>query len=313
MRFGGFVALVLAIALGGYAALLAAGRTPVYCSYSQSFFDTAPCFTPETRGVAVETLLVGDSSLLYGISPELVEQAGGGTTYNLGMVGPSFAYLAPWLIDRYLANNARPKTIILYFAPWDVIDEHRIVDPQWAPVGFTLLRHGSPADLARLVATRPSALVELPPLIWNGLGTSRARADADRDALRQQRGHLDYATRGLPPLSADCQAGSLPDPPFPVTADNRVAIERLKARYRARGIAVFAYIAPWAECDGHVEQVRRAYAGVADTVPGTLPNTVFAADAPFANHVHASAAGVPVLSERLAAFIRTVVNKAPAA
>ena len=308
MRSGGFVALVLAIALGGYAALLAAGRSPLYCTHSKSFFDTAPCFQPETTGVSTDTLLVGDSSLLYGIRPDLVAQAGGGSSWNLGMVGPSFSYLAPWLIDRYLRQNGKPKAIILYFAPWDVIADDRIVDPQWAPAAIALLRHGTLMEFARLVRHRPATIVELPPLLASGIGLGRGRADEDLAALKRQRGYLDYAARSKTPLAADCIPGSLKAPAYPPAADNQAALRALKARYAARGIKVFVYVAPFAKCDGHLDAVRRAYAGVADVAPVELDNRFFAADTPLSNHVHASGEGVGVLSARLATFIRTTVQ-----
>ena len=308
MRHARFVIIILAICLGGYAGLLGLGRSSFYCSHTHSFFDTAPCFQPEVRGQQADVLLVGDSSLLYGINPRLVQAAGGGSTYNLGMVGPSFGFRVGKLIDRYLANNARPKAIILYFAPWHLLSGNRVTDPQWAPLGIYLLRHGGIDDIAAYLRVNPSAIVELPPLLWNGMTQSGARTSVFRKELALNHGYLNYDRRGtLRPLPDDCSPSTYDHRGMDVP-DNRAALAALRQQYRARGIPLFVYIAPTAICDAQVAAVRQAYAGSADMIPQALPNRLFANDTTRAEHVHASPEGVAVFSNNLAAFIRAVVQ-----
>jgi len=309
MRHARFILIILAICVGGYAALLGLGRSNVYCSRSHSFFDTAPCFQAEAHGQTAEVLLAGDSSLLYGIDPAIVAAAGGGSTYNLGMIGPSFGFRTQKLIDRYLANNARPKAIVLYFAPWHLISDDRVVDPQWAPLAVYLLRHGSVGDVAGYLRVNPAALVELPPILWNGLVGSGARASAFRGELTANHGHLDYDQRGaLKPLADDCSPAAYDHHGLDL-ADNRAALARLRAHCRTEGIPLFVYVAPIAVCDAQIDGVRLAYAGVADMTPQALPNRLFADDAKQrAEHVHPSPAGVAIFSQNLAGFIRSTVD-----
>ena len=307
MGFGRFVLIVLAICAGGYAGLLAIGRSPVYCRSSHVFSDTAPCFKPTLSGHRADVLLVGDSSLLYSIRPDAVAAAGGGSSYNLGMVGPSFSFVATDLIDRYLAHNDRPKAIILYFGANELISNREIIDPQWAPAGIYLLQWGGLGDLLRLARTRLSSLAELPPLMLNGIFTGGPRALDYAGDMEAAQGWLHYGAAGGRTLEDTCRADHLRQPPL-VAADNSGAVAALRARYAAQGIPLFVYVAPTAQCDGTIRTIRAAYRGVADNVPEALPNPLFADDTPFAQHVHPSDAGVAVFSQRLADFVRETVR-----
>lgn len=310
-----FVVIVLGCCLAGYASLFAVGRSPLYCTHSNSYFDTAPCFQTEVQGRQVDTLLVGDSSLLYGIRPDLVAAAGGGSSYNLGMVGPSFGFRTSELIDRYLTRNGRPKAIILYFAPWQLISQDKVVDPQWAPLGIYQLRYGSGASFLAFVRAVPAALAELPPMIVANLTPHSAPALRRRAELASNDGYLAYTREGLKPLPADCQPGQRPRRPLDVI-DNRASLAELRAHYRSLGIPVFVYLAPLAVCDDEIGAVRRVYAGLTDNIPQALPNPLFVDDAKVAEHVHASEAGVAIFSRQLADFIRTRVqtqSRGPAA
>ena len=312
MGFGRFVLIVLAICAGGYAGLLALGRSPVYCRSSHVFSDTAPCFKPAVSGHRAEVLLVGDSSLLYSIRPDAVAAAGGGSSYNLGMVGPSFSFVATDLIDRYLARNDRPKAIILYFGANELISDRHIIDPQWAPAGIYLLQWGSAGDLLRLARARLSSLAELPPLVLNGIFAGGPRAVDYAGEMAVAQGWLHYGATSGRTLDATCRASRLRQPPL-VAADNAQAVAALRARYAAQGIPLFVYVAPTAQCDATIEPIRAAYRGVADNVPEALPNALFADDTPFTQHVHPSDAGVAVFSQRLADFVRETVRPRMAA
>ena len=224
------------------------------------------------------------------------------------MVGPSFGFRPRNLIDRYLARNARPKAIILYFAPWHLISDRKIADPQWAPLGVYLLRHGSAGDLLRFVSINPAALVELPPILLTGLTSSGRKASAYRGDLVRNRGYLDYNARGkVKPLPANCSPASY-ERRDPYAVDNRAEVAALRAHYARLGLPVFVYVAPIATCDARIDEVRRAYAGVSDAVPQALPNPFFADDSKRAEHVHPSPAGASEFSRRLADFIKTVVQ-----
>jgi hypothetical protein len=304
---GRFVLTVALVCGGTYALAYLFAISPAYCAYSQSFVDAAPCYKYDLRGVKADVLLVGDSALLYGIRPSLVQQASGGiSSYNYGMVGPSFTFDPEAIIDHYLATNSRPQSIVVYFSPWNRIERHRITDLQWFPLAVLTLRHGTLADFFRLIRARPSAIVEIPAAIIRSTGRSTTPAKQRRLDMEQDDGHLDYsATLRADNLAlpADCAPASHKHTDYPYAADNKRAIAALRARYASRGIPVYVYIAPTALCDGEINEVRNIYAGVADNNPATLPDRYFADDTPLANHSHVNGDGVVMASALLADFL----------
>lgn len=312
MRPLSFISIVLALCLAGYAAAIAIGSSPAYCRLSKSPLDAVPCYQSEISGQRAPVLLVGDSSLLYGISPKLIAASGGGETYNLGTVGPGFGFGPELLIDRYLAHNAKPRAIILYFSPWNRISRTRISDPRWAQLGIFLLQHGRADEIFAFVRALPSALVELPPIIVSSLGLSQGPVRAAAAQMAADKGHIDYGAWMAHALGPECR-GSAKAVAMLLDIDNRPALAALRHRYENRGIAIFVYVAPIAACDGAIGPVRAAYAGAADNIPQALPDRLFADDAKDGGHVHPSPAGPAAFSADLAAFIRTKVQPRVAA
>jgi hypothetical protein len=300
-----FLFVVALVCGGSYVAIYWFGISPGYCSYSRSYADLAPCYKYDVRGVSTDVVLVGDSAVLYGIRPSIVEQASHISTYNYGLVGPAFTFDPQAVIDHYLVTNARPRAIVVYFSPWSRFDLHKITDPQWFPIAVLTLRHGTWVDFFDLFLARPSAIVEIPPTIVRSTGLSSASAKERREEMERDRGHFDYsATLGGDhfALADDCRpANRSPDATY--AADNRAALAALRSHYAAIGMPLFVYVAPTAVCDGEIDSVRNVYDGVADNRPIALPNRFFANDTPSARHSHVNADGVGPASEILADFL----------
>jgi hypothetical protein len=301
-----FLLTVTLVCGGAYALAYVFAISPGYCAYSRSYVDAAPCYKYDLRGIKVDALLVGDSALLYGIRQSLIEQANGISSYNYGMVGPSFTFDPQAVIDHYLATNARPRAIVVYLSPWSRLERHRITDLQWFPIAVLTLRHGSWTDFLRLILARPSAMVEIPPTIVRSIGLSALPATERRIKMEHDGGHFDYsATLGDDNLALpdDCQPFNRKPPAYPYAANNRQAIAMLRAHYAALGLSLYVYIAPTAVCDGQIDDLRAVYAGVADNHPVALPNRYFADDTPFAIHSHVNAEGATAASTLLAHFL----------
>jgi hypothetical protein len=304
---GRFVLTVVLVCGGTYALVYLLAISPIYCAYSRSFVDAAPCYKYDLRAIKADVLLVGDSALLYGIRPSLVQQASSGiSSYNYGMVGPSFTFDPQAIIDHYLATNSRPQAIVVYLSPWNRIERHRITDLQWFPLAVLTLRHGTLRDFFRLIRARPSAIVEVPPAIVRSIGLSTAPAKQRRLEMEQDGGHFNYSATLRDDnlaLPADCAPATHRRPDYPYAADNKQAIAALRARYASQGIPLYVYIAPTASCDGEINEVRNIYAGVADNNPVALPDRYFADDTPLANHSHLNGDGVVTASGLLADFL----------
>jgi hypothetical protein len=288
-----------------YGGIYSFALSPAYCAHSRNYADVAPCYKYDVRGIGVDILLVGDSSLLYGIRPATVERASHQLTYNYGMVGPAFTFNPFAVIDHYLKTNRRPRAVVVYLSPWSRLELHKITDPQWFPVAVLTLRHGPWLDFFHLLRARPSALVEIPPTIVQSTGLFTGFMKQLRSAMERDGGWFDYGetlTGDHIALAGDCRrTDQSADVAF--AADNRDAFTELRSHYSTLGLPVFFYIAPTAICDGHINEIRNVYAGVADNQPAALSNLFFANDTPSGGHSHVNSDGVGPVSELLADFL----------
>ena len=302
--FARFILAALLVCACGYGALHLYARTPAFCAHSSDYASTAPCYQFDTAGVRADVLLVGDSALLYGIRPATVRAASGLSAYNFGLVGPAFAFDPVAVIDRWLARNPRPRMIVVYVSPWDLIEPGRITDPQWAPLAVLVAQHGGPGAFARMVAAQPSILAEVPPLVVSTFSLDVGTAARNRTALVQDGGHVDFEAaigHPVPRLDTDCRPPTQSDAPA-VSDRMRGAIAALRSRYRAKGIPLYLYVAPTAPCDRALGAIRAAFAGLADNVPSTLSDGLFAADGA-RRHVHLGRDGAEAASRLLAGFV----------
>jgi hypothetical protein len=82
----------------------------------------------EAAGSAV--LCFGDSMVRFGVAPRVIEARTGLPAYNLAPLGgpPSAAYV---LLKRALAAGARPRALVVDFAPWMIVVPPRFYVRQW--------------------------------------------------------------------------------------------------------------------------------------------------------------------------------------
>jgi hypothetical protein len=116
-------------------------------------------------------------------------------------------------------------------------------------------------------------------------------------------GHLDYSAildSEDRVLEGHCRFVDSP-PTEPYAADNREPITALRSHYAAEGLPLYVYVAPTALCDGQIDRVRAAYAGVANNMPVALPDRYFANDT-VGGHSHVNSDGVVAASNLLANF-----------
>jgi hypothetical protein len=303
--WGWFLLVVAMVCLAGYSALYGLIVSPAFCTYTRSFAEIAPCYKFDVQGKNVDVLLVGDSALLYGVRPSFVEKASHVSSYNYGMQGPAFSFDPQVVVDRYLAANEKPKAIVVYLSPWNRIVRHELNDPQWFPLAVLTLRHQLWANFFRLLLARPPAVVEIPQIILKSIGLSRVSARNWRLKMANDDGYFDYASTLSPEqtaLGADCGAPNA-YPSNPYAADNRKTLGDLRSHYATIGLPVYIYVAPTAQCDGKIEDVRKMYRGLADNDPVALANEYFANDNPLGRHSHQNKEGTDVASALLADFL----------
>jgi hypothetical protein len=303
--WGRFLLAVAVVCLAGYSVFFGLTVSQVFCAYTRSFAEIAPCYKFDVQGKSVDLLLVGDSALLYGVRPSLVEKASRFSSYNYGMQGPAFSFDPQGVIDRYLATNGRPKAIIVYISPWNRIVRHELNDPQWFPLAVLTLRHQLWANFFRLLLARPPAIVEIPQIILRSIGFFTPSTRKWRLQMEGDDGYFDYnstLSAAQAVLGADCGPPQV-HLPSPYAADNRKTLADLRSQYAATGIPLYVYVAPTALCDGKIEEVLNMYHSVADNDPKALANIYFANDNPLGRHSHLNKEGTVVASALLADFL----------
>ena len=256
---------------------------PLYCRHSKLFWNSTDCFKYALHGNHADIVFVGDSSLVFGVRPDIIKRQTGLTAFNLGLPAGAVLFYPDLLLDRYLSINHAPKLIVLYASPWTFTDnptdlQHLMDDA----LTFTI-RHGSVMQVLRVFSQDPTWIIRFPALAveqgeWRHMTLSGQVPQHMSDEVRRGNGWLAYRDMSNPEtvptlLQNNCllQSKPLGDP-------DRNKVERLKEKYARLGIKVVFYVAPIPACDGSYQEITTQYAGIADNQPRTLPNTDFIDD-----------------------------------
>jgi hypothetical protein len=254
------------------------------------------------NGCADDIILVGDSSLLMGVVPSVLEQRLNRKVVNLGLYATSGLSSYTLLLDNYLKRNKKPECIVFYFlasTPYH-FSEHSYEKC------YTLLKYGDPwcsmevaeqvdaTDCVRVACNMVSAL-------WHNalhLDRARSRFRSDLAAMDEEKGFV-KASFGFP-LPQGYRFSTLQEQDLDLTF-----IRELKRRYQEQGIRVLYYVSPLPEGDQGLSFFRKAYSGIDNTV-FALPNRYFA------DQRHLSESGARYNSEIFAEFLAGKLPRQPA-
>ena len=297
---------------------LAIASNALYCRHSTIFWNANECFKFALHGGNSQIVLVGDSSLVFGVRPNLIEQHLHVSAYNLGQPAGSMIFFPGLLLDRYLAHNRRPPLIILYVGPWTLLKPQPDLSHLWDDGARAALRHGSIAQIVGVFATDPRRLLRVPILVLQqGLRQFSLTGAWWRDAsaeLQTGRGWFAVWAPGRPfsiegPGGLNTVPATLPDrctlPIKPLGIPDRALIRRFRQRYEREGTRVLVYVAPVPRCDPTYSAISVAYSGISDNRPQTLPGKDFIDDG---WRVHLTRHGARRATEQLSAFIASAVT-----
>ncbi|MBG0776990.1 MAG: hypothetical protein H0S85_11235 [Desulfovibrionaceae bacterium] len=239
------------------------------------------------KGAAYDVVLVGDSALATQIDPAVLRELTGLSAVNLALNGNSGLAGYRLLIDEYLANNAAPRALVLYFS---YANPRNMKIRLTFEKTYTLLRH---APLTALPGYLLDGELSLGSVFYTARNLVLNRPDPHAreylEMLERNRGY-GSAHPCARPVADDYAA------PFVPYSDEDVAyMVRLRDRYLARGVETRLYIA--AEPRTLAKDARRydALFGPLGAPPiETLPNDLFC-DASHMTH-----AGARAQSERFA-------------
>jgi hypothetical protein len=219
-----------------------------------------------------DIVLVGDSTLLMGVMPQVVGERLHESVINLGLFATSGLDTYTLMLDNYLKCNKRPNCVVFCFAastPF-YFNEHSYektyTQLKYGSVAGTLL-HPKDVDITDCVRAASTIVSG----IWaNAKHLARARKLYSTDLA-----YLD-ATNGFFRNSATAPLSEGEKFSTKLRDDLDVSfIERLKKRYEGQGIKVLYFVSPLPAGDGGIDYFRKQYRNI-DNAITVLPNSSFA-------------------------------------
>ncbi len=287
----------------------------LYCRHNQVFWNANDCVKFSLRRQQADIVLVGDSSLVFGVRPDLIQRRLKQSAFNLGQPAGGMIFYPGMLLDHYLARNSRPRLIILYVGAWTLLKHQEDLDHLWDDGATAAIRHGNLQQIGTIFADDPRRLVRVPIVFLHQGLVQFSRSDRWwRDAsaeMRAGRGWFAVWRPGRPfatqrPGGAHEVPVALPDrctlPVKALGALNRRQIEQFRKTYQRDGTRVLVYVAPVPDCDPTYPAIVHAYAGIADNRPRTMPGHDFIDDG---WRIHTSPEGADRATKQVCDFIES--------
>jgi len=222
------------------------------------------------------------------------------------------------VLDRYLALNQPPKFIVLYIGPWTTPSRPAAMVrsdnafglqfPSWEAT-FALINFAPAGEIIDYFVDYPSQLQSLLrwsiTQFWRGFDSGPAKRARINRALEQHQGWAPLAT-GIAGVST---FRGIPDgcryPAWEADPDVKF-IADFRKKYETPNTKVLVFISPIPDCDESINFLTRAYQGIADRLPSTLPHRYFAYDTP--RHNHLLEAGSDVNSQAIGEFMKNLIQ-----
>ncbi len=291
-----YVLTILLICLLLCSVVIGLATSSFYYRHSSSFWDVVEEHQFSVRGQDADILFVGDSSLLFGVSSDLIQRETGSSVYNIGVPMPALAVDLDSLLSQYLAHNKAPRVMILYLSAATRTKPPYAFPPTWYEGETMLLRYGG---LRRTVDFFSNNTVEISRFM--ALAGRRVLAFDWRGQLYRTLATKLDAGRGYiaAPLQAAIDTDNCPLSASPLVPDEEF-IRGFRQISADRGISAAVYLAPVPDCDPTFAQTSSNYSRVVDNEPYTLSHTMFLDDP---QRAHLVVAGAQENAHRVAAFL----------
>ncbi|NVN89339.1 MAG: hypothetical protein HXX11_01935 [Desulfuromonadales bacterium] len=258
-------------------------------------FNTLTHYKMNLKGQDNDIVLIGDSALLMGVIPHLVEEVTGHTVINLGLYGNCGVTALECLLDRYLAKNRKPSVIVIYFA---ASTPYFFADQKYEKT-YSLIKYSSLPlqDLSRNISV--TSIYVTAWTIFSRTTASLLHRQKSRQRFQEEMSFLE-AMKGFgknpsaqSPLSASFNVDSRQNRPLDLTF-----IKTMRTRYERRGIRVLFHIAPMPAGDRAHSFFQHEYAHDSDNIIELLP------DRYFTDHTHMTLEGARLNSYRFAEVMK---------
>jgi hypothetical protein len=257
-----------------------------------------------------DVLIYGDSTAMTGIDPDVVQRNTGLKTCNISVTNSVLAVTGNLTLDTYLANNPRPRVLLIQLSPDGFQPESSSWDQTVYPEGLLeLLRHGTPTQARHLMYTHPREAIAFAGYVAGftvyGLAkeawfhATNFRPEEDAVTI-----HNGFFTPPAPPTTS-CDPGATFSNPTAGGAFPRSVVNEFRANYASRSEVVLVNVAPIPACDQNLAAFTSELKGITSNSVMPLPVTLFN------DPRHYTAGGSAVVSRLVAQELNSVAERNP--
>jgi hypothetical protein len=257
-----------------------------------------------------DVLVFGDSTAMTGIDPEVIERNTGFKTCNIAVTNAVLAVTHNLTLNRYLANNNKPRVLLVQLSPDGFQPESNAWDQTVYPEGLLeLLRHGTAAESRRVLLSHPQQSIAFAGYaagftmyaavkdIW--FHVTRLRPQEDTVTI-----HNGFFTPPAPP-STSCEPGATFSNPQAGGTYPRRVVGEYENDYAGRSGIVLVNVAPIPSCDQNLAAFSSELNGVTSNSLQPLPVGLFN------DPRHYTAVGSAVVSRLVAQELNAVAQRNP--
>lgn len=297
-RFAKYLLLVLLIPLLFYPLPFFIATSASYEHWSTSQWGPMLEYAYDPAPKNADVLIFGDSSAFIGINPKILNAKFGIHSVVLPDTIGSIPVTRDTPLKSYLAHNAPPRLLVLYFSAWNLDFDHIAKVRQFEGEEM-MLRHESWSEITHFTAHHPLEMLRFPLRLYSTFGPKMITA-ALHHVNREQTtanslGHADFNDMIFGPLTPNC---SLPSSLLAETGIS--SVQDLVRQYTTPQVRVVVYIAPVPDCGGSHTLETRSYAGLHATPPEVLPARDFVGDSYYA---HSTPTAVPAITAAFASWL----------
>jgi hypothetical protein len=257
-----------------------------------------------------DVLVFGDSTAMTGINPDVVERNTGLKTCNISVTNSVLAVTHNLTLNRYLAQNARPRVLLIQLSPDGFEPEGNSWGATVYPEGLLeLLRHGTPSESRRVLLTHPQQAIAFAGYaagftmysvvkdVWYRITSLRPL----EDTLTIRNG---FFTPPAPP-STSCEPGATFSNPAAGGSYPRTVVGEYQSDYANRSGLVLVNVAPIPSCDQNLAAFSSELSGVTSNSLLPLPVRLFN------DPRHYTADGSTIVSRMVAQELNEIAQRNP--
>jgi hypothetical protein len=302
--------LLLVLPLLAIPACIRLGASDFFLRHGASVWVQSNDAVFSMRDRNCDVLVFGDSTAMTGINPDVVERNTGFKTCNISVTNSVLAVTHNLTLNSYLAQNAKPRVLLIQLSPDGFQPESNAWDQTVYPEGMLeLLRHASPAEGRRVLLTHPQesiafagyaagfAMYSVVKDIWYHITDLRP----EEDTLTIRNG---FFTPPAPP-STSCEPGATFSNPRAGGAYPRTVVGEYETDYASRSGIVLVNVAPIPSCDQNLAAFSSELKGVTSNSLLPLPVRLFN------DPRHYTADGSTIVSRMVAQELNEVALRHP--